>query len=365
MESPLPESIPVAGAPAPTGRILLVDDSRESRELLGELLGALGYSISTADGGAAALNLVTRQPFDLIILDIMMPEMDGYEVLSRLKQDPETRHMPVLVVSGYTEMDSVVRCVQMGAEDYLTKPFNAVLLQARISACLEKKRLRDHEMEMFRQLRQAKENSDRLLLNILPRAIADRLQDGEQVIVDSFASVTVLFADIVGFSQLAARLSANELVRTLNEIFSRFDSLAARYGLEKIKTIGDAYMAVGGLPERCEDHAQRAADMALAMQEEMIQFSRQTGFELSIRIGLHSGPVVAGVIGKHKFTYDLWGDTVNIASRMESHGHPSAIQISNETESRLRDRYLMVTRGRITIKGQGELMTYLLMGRLD
>lgn len=358
------EPQPLPDTSSLTGRLLLVDDSETSRELLGELLAALGHEIATASSGTDALALVDAQPFDLIVLDIMMPEMDGYEVLSRLKQRTETRHIPVLVVSGYTEVDSVVRCVQMGAEDYLTKPFNAVLLQARIGACLEKKRLRDHEMEMFQQLSREKENSDRLMMNILPRAIADRLRAGEQTIVDSFASVTVLFADIVGFSQLAARLTANELVRNLNEIFSRFDSLAGRFGLEKIKTIGDAYMAVGGLPERCEDHTERAADMALAMQDEIIQFTQETGFDLSIRIGLHTGPVVAGVIGKHKFTYDLWGDTVNIASRMESHGHPSAIQVSSETETHLRNKYLLVTRGRISVKGQGELMTYLLMGKM-
>lgn len=347
-----------------TGRLLLVDDSAESRDILGTLLMALGHQVATAASGREALDKVAAEPFDLIILDILMPEMDGYEVLSRLKQNPQTRHVPVLVLSGYTEIDSIARCIQMGAEDYLSKPLNGVLLQARLSACLEKKRLRDHEMEMFRQLGQAKENSERLLLNILPRAIADRLRAGEQVIVDSFAEVTVLFADIVGFSQLAARLSPTELVRTLNTVFSRFDSLAARFGLEKIKTIGDAYMAVGGLPERCADHAERAADMALAMQEELIRFSEETRLELNVRVGLHSGPVVAGVIGTHKFSYDLWGDTVNIASRMETHGHPSAIQTTAETERRLRDKYMFVTRGRIMVKGQGELMTYLLVGRV-
>ena len=356
----MPEPVPAA---ALTGKLLLVDDSAESRAVLGELLSALGYTVLTAGSGEEALARVAEEPFDLIILDIVMPGIDGYEALSRLKQDPGTRHIAVLVVSGYTEIDSVVRCVQMGAEDYLSKPFNAVLLRARISACLEKKRHRDQEMEVFRQLALAKENSERLLLNILPPSIADRLKAGEELIVDSFASVTVLFADIVGFSQLAARLSAGDLVRNLNNVFSRFDSLAARFGLEKIKTIGDAYMAAAGLPERCADHAQRAAEMALAMQDAILQFTRESGLALNIRVGLHSGPVIAGVIGKHKFSYDLWGDTVNIASRMESHGHPSAIQVTEATERLLRDNYLFVTRGRIAIKGQGELMSYLLVGR--
>jgi len=351
-------------APLEKGRLLIVDDSPESCEILAMLCEKIGHLPTSVESGEAALELMRTKEFDVIILDIMMPGMDGYEVLTRLKADPATRDTPVLILSGYTELDSIVHCIKLGAEDYLPKPFKAILLKARIGACLEKKRLRDHDKFIINQLEEEQKKSDKLLLNILPGPIADRLKQGEEVIVDSFASVTVLFADLVGFSQLAARLSPNELVRSLNDVFSRFDFLARQFGLEKIKTIGDAYMAVAGVPERCDNHAERAADMALAMQDEIQTFNQQSGHSLKVRIGMHSGPVVAGVIGTHKFTYDLWGDTVNIASRMESHGHPSAIQVSENTERILRDKYLFITRGRIQVKGQGELMTYLLGGKL-
>jgi adenylate cyclase len=351
-------------APLEQGRLLIVDDSAESREILAMLCEKIGHLPTSVESGEAALELMRTKEFDVIILDIMMPGMDGYEVLRRLKEDTATRDTPVLILSGYTELDSIVRCIKLGAEDYLPKPFKAILLKARIGACLEKKRLRDRDKFIIHQLEEEQKKSDKLLLNILPGPIADRLKQGEEVIVDSFASVTVLFADLVGFSQLAARLSPNELVRSLNDVFSRFDFLARQFGLEKIKTIGDAYMAVAGVPERCDNHAERAADMALAMQDEIQSFNQQSGHSLTVRIGMHSGPVVAGVIGTHKFTYDLWGDTVNIASRMESHGHPSAIQVSENTERILRSKFLFITRGRIQIKGQGELMTYLLGGKL-
>jgi CheY-like chemotaxis protein len=217
----------------------------------------IGHEATTVESGELALERVRSGEFDVIILDIMMPGMDGYEVLTRLKGDPATRDTPVLMLSGYTELDSIVRCIKLGAEDYLPKPFKAILLKARIGACLEKKRLRDHDKLIIRQLEDEQKRSEKLLLNILPEPIANRLRQGEEAIVDSFASVTVLFADLVGFSQLAARLSPNELVRSLNDVFSRFDFLARQFGLEKIKTIGDAYMAVAGVPERCDNHAER------------------------------------------------------------------------------------------------------------
>ncbi|EDN68657.1 adenylate/guanylate cyclase [Beggiatoa sp. PS] len=212
-------------------------------------------------------------------------------------------------------------------------------------------------------LKVEQEKSERLLLNILPLSIAQRLKQEEQIIADHFTNVTVLFADIVGFTQLSERLSAKKLVELLNEIFSTFDKLVEKHGLEKIKTIGDAYMVVGGLPVPIEDSVTPIAEMALDMQEALAQFNRRYHYDLKIRIGIHNGAVVAGVIGLKKFAYDLWGDTVNTASRMESHGIAGCIQVSNRVYDALEDKYVLTKRGTIEIKGKGEMITYMLKGR--
>jgi class 3 adenylate cyclase len=207
-----------------------------------------------------------------------------------------------------------------------------------------------------------KEKSDRLLLNILPRSVAASLREEQAVVAESFDSATVLFADIVGFTKLAERVTAPELVAMLNELFSRFDDLAERHRLEKIKTIGDAYMIVGGLPERCGDHAFRVATMAFDMLVAVEQFTNATDLPLALRVGIHTGQVVAGVIGKKKFAYDLWGDTVNTASRMESHGVEGRIQVTEATYALVSNDFHATPRGAIHVKGKGEMKTWLLDG---
>lgn len=217
------------------------------------------------------------------------------------------------------------------------------------------------------QLAAEQAQSNRLLLNILPSPIAERLKSSDETtqphIADGFSDVTVLFADIVGFTDLSARTSPQELVSLLNQIFSRFDRLAEQHGLEKIKTIGDAYMVVGGLPQPNQDHAIAVANMAIDMQEAINQFNRDTGEAFSIRIGMNTGAVVAGVIGIKKFIYDLWGDTVNIASRMESHGVAGGIQVTETTYKRLIETHFFEPRGMIQVKGRGEMATYWLKGK--
>jgi len=212
-------------------------------------------------------------------------------------------------------------------------------------------------------LREEQEKSEKLLLNILPKAIAERLKQNETTIAEYFPEVTVLFADIVGFTALSAVMNPIDLVELLNKIFSRFDLLCDRHGLEKIKTIGDAYMVVGGLPCPRADHAEAIAQMALDMQTEIARFNANNRKYFSIRVGIHSGPVVAGVIGIKKFIYDLWGDTVNLASRMESHGLSWRIQVSETTYKLLEHKYLFQERGIIDVKGKGGMRTYLLVGK--
>jgi class 3 adenylate cyclase len=214
------------------------------------------------------------------------------------------------------------------------------------------------------RLAEEHERSERLLLNILPAAISARLKQHEESIADGFSDVTVLFADLVGFTELSQRLTPAELVEMLNRIFSAFDDLAEELGIEKIKTIGDCYMVAAGLPDRRPDHVEAVARMALGMREALDRINREGGYALRIRIGLHTGPVVAGVIGKRKFIYDLWGDTVNTASRMESSGVPTEIQVSRQVYERIKDTFELVSRGPIQVKGKGEMETYLLKREL-
>jgi class 3 adenylate cyclase len=213
------------------------------------------------------------------------------------------------------------------------------------------------------QLTVEQEKSEQLLLNILPEPIAEQLKEGHSSIAEGFSEATVLFADLVNFTKLAEKIPPSQLIGLLNEIFSRFDFLTEKHDLEKIKTIGDAYMVVGGLPTPRMDHAEAIAEMALDMLGEITMFSLETGHDCDIRIGINSGPVIAGVIGTKKFIYDLWGDTVNVASRMESHGLPGEIQVTASTYERLKHRYTFQSRGTIQVKGKGEMKAYFLSGR--
>jgi class 3 adenylate cyclase len=217
--------------------------------------------------------------------------------------------------------------------------------------------------EAYNQLKIEQERSESLLLNILPSPIVKRLKQKPTTIADSFTNAGVLFGDIVGFTELSGKITPTELVQLLNQIFSDFDHLADQHNLEKIKTIGDAYMVVSGLPLPRYDYAEAIADMALDMRLTLEQFNQETGQNFQMRIGIATGPVIAGVIGLKKFIYDLWGDTVNIASRMESHGIANEIQVTEKTYKILRNQYLLEQRGMIMIKGKGEMMTYLLKSK--
>jgi class 3 adenylate cyclase len=301
-----------------------------------------------------------------------MPELDGLGVLKVVKSTPELSYLPVIIVSSAEDFDRIVECIQVGAEDYLPKPFNAVLLRARVFSSLEKKRLRDLDREHILELQREKEmlhieqmKSEKLMLNILPKPIADRLKRGEKNIAGSYPEVTVLFSDLVGFTKMSAKKTAPELVKLLNDIFSRFDKRAELLGLEKIKTIGDAYMAVGGLPIPRSDHAEIVADMALGMYQDLADFNQANQQEIQMRIGIHSGPVVAGVIGFTKFSYDLWGNTVNTASRMESTSGNGRIQVSAITHELLKEHFVLEEREMIECKGLGPMLTSYVNGRIQ
>ena len=345
------------------GYVLVVDDNQLNRTLLAVGLEEDEYSVKTAANGKQALEMLKSEQFDVMLLDLIMPEMDGYEVLAETRRHPELRHIPVIVISALNEIESVIRCIEMGATDYLTKPFDPVLLRARMNSSMASKRLHDAEQEHSQEIQKEQQRADRLLLNILPEPIAARLKNGEQDIVQYFPDVSVLFADIVDFTPWAAGKSPYELLEVLNKVFSTFDNLVEKFGAEKIKTIGDSYMVAAGLPISCTDHLYRISDLALEMQTAYKKLPEIQHEGLGLRIGINSGPVIAGVIGHKKFAYDLWGDTVNTASRMQTHCEPGQIQVSNTVFSRLSVSYDFIDRGAIQIKSKGFMNAFLLMGK--
>jgi len=347
-------------------RLLVVDDSKMLRMGIARSLRQLGVNqIEEAVDGQQALQRLEQEAFDLMLLDMEMPEMNGLGVLARMQENPELKRLPVIVISGGESIDEIVACIEMGAEDYLPKPFSQVLLRARLTSSLEKKKLRDLELHQRQQLEsqhlrliQEQEKSELLLLNILPLPISERLKGGEHRCADSHPNVSVLFSDLVGFTRMSQGMSARQLVDVLHDLFSEFDQLVTQMGLEKIKTIGDCYMLVGGLPEARDDHAAIVVEAALGMMAAMERFNQVRDTELQMRIGVHSGPVVAGVIGKHKFTYDIWGNTVNVASRMESSGSPGRVHISAQTADLLDSSFVLESRGMVKAKGLGEVATF-------
>lgn len=486
--------------------IVIVDDDPETLVLLTRLLHRQGYVVREANSGELALKLIREHLPDLVLLDILLPDTDGYRVCRTLKTDPTTQDIPIIFLSALGDVLDKVKAFDAGAADYMTKPYqpqeilvrvqhqlalsqqrhqlshqNALLLQeirertqmelalrametkyrsifenstagifkvspgghylsvnpamARMygygstEAMLDtiedvgrqiymqpKRRdellvyldrfdkMTDAESEVCRkdgstfwvsediwkvwdeegnllyyegiahdiserrkmetELRQQRQQADRLLINILPYQIAQRLKLGTRTIAESLDQVSVLFADLVDFTAASSEMTPGQLVKLLNEIFSTFDQLAEFHQLEKIKTIGDAYMVAGGLPTPQDDHIVAIAQFALDIREAIKQFSRPDGRRFELRIGINTGPVVAGVIGRRKFAYDLWGDTVNIASRMEATGEAQRIQVTPEVYKQLKHQFEFEARGLVAVKGRGQMTTYWLNGRL-
>lgn len=329
-----------------SGRILIVEDTVANIQALSAILKERGYQISVAINGRQALEILARVKPDLILLDVMMPEMDGFEVCRRVKGEAQWRDIPIIFITAKTDTADIVKGFELGAVDYVAKPFNAHELLARVNTHLTLDRLN-------------RENQ-RLLLNVLPASIAERLKKQEGIIAERFDDVSVLFADIANFTPLSARLSAAELIEMLNRVFSAFDELVEKHHLEKIKTIGDAYMVAGNLPEPCPGHLRAMSCLAWEMLDKARELNSVVP-GLSIRIGLHVGGVVAGVIGIKKFIYDVWGDTVNFASRLESHGVAGKVHVSQAVCDQLQDCCVFEARGPIEIKGRGPMNTFFLL----
>ncbi len=352
------------------GKILIVDDLEANIQLLTLMLRGAGYtSVASTTDPLEVCELHRKDRYDLILLDLQMPGMDGFQVMEGLKEIETEGYLPVLVLTA--QPNHMVRALKAGAKDFVGKPFDLAEVLIRVHNMLEVRLLHLEMKILYDRVVAEQKISERLLLNVLPQSIAERLkgrpeviaENFSEVIADSFAEVTVLFADIVEFTKFAKTVSAEVVVEVLNAIFTRFDEIADQYGLEKIKTIGDAYMVAAGLPIPVADHATRVAHMALDMLEAIDRFNAQSGHELRMRLGIDTGAVVAGVIGKRKFLYDLWGDVVNTASRMESQGVPGRIQVTDATRLRLTEAFMLEKRGAIEVKGKGQMYTWFLNAR--
>ena len=351
-------------------KILIVDDQEANVWLLVRMLVSAGYvSVASTMNPREVCELHRKNGYDLILLDLLMPGMDGFQVMEALKQIEGDNYLPVLVITA--QPDQKLRALRAGARDFISKPFDLAEVLARVQNMLEVRLLNLEMKKLYDRVVGEQKVSERLLLNVLPHAIAERLKGRPEVaadsftevIADSFSDVTVLFADIAGFTNFSAGMSPEKLVVLLNEIFTGFDDIADNRGLEKIKTIGDAYMAAAGIPVGVADHAARTAHMALDMMDALDAFNKRNGYSLQMRIGIGSGAVVAGVVGKRKFIYDLWGDTVNTASRMESQGVAGRIQVTDATRQKLGEPFVFEDRGVIEVKGRGEMHTWFLNGR--
>ncbi|VTS06004.1 adenylate/guanylate cyclase domain-containing protein [Tuwongella immobilis] len=356
----LPPKLPATAAETPRyerppvapGRILAVDDNPLNCQVLERFLGRLGHCVVAVESGELALTRVRSEPFDLILLDILMPGLNGFEVLERLKSDPQLRYLPVIMITAIDDLDSVAACIRAGAEDYLPKPFKPDLLEARVGACLEKKRLRDREVDFLLQIQREKDRYNQLLLSMLPEPIVAELKQTETVLPRRYEHVAVLFADIVGFTRYCDRFPPEEVVPLLKNIVAEFERAALSVGVQKIKTVGDAFVAVAGLLAPVRNPVRACVEFG----EKMLAIAQQLPPHWQLRIGIHCGSLVAGLLGTRYDLFDVWGDTVNTAARIESNGQPGAIILSKDAWEWIANEADGQPLGSVVLKGKGEFL---------
>ncbi|TFG84446.1 MAG: response regulator [Spirochaetales bacterium] len=328
------------------GLVLIVDDIEENLKVLGDTLTQAGFHPLQAKSGERAIQVAARAHPDLILLDIKMPGMDGFETIRRLKDDPATADIPVIFISALNQIEDKVNGFQSGAVDYVSKPFQKEEVVARVGTHL---RLR----QALRNVEREREKADILLEAILPSGIAAELKETGKSEPRSFRDVSVLFTDLVDFTIQATTLTPEGLIAELNDIVGAFDNIVREYGCERIKTIGDAYFAVCGMPEPNPDHAWQLAQAALAMRDWLADRNVNSPVKWMMRLGIHSGSVVAGIVGTRRYIYDVFGDTVNLASRLESASEPMRVNVSAITAGLLKGRLSCESRGRVDVKGAG------------
>ena len=336
------------------GSVIVVDDNELNREILGRQIERQGHHVDLARDGREGLDMIHDGDYDLALLDVMMPGLNGFELLDILRKEGVLRRTSVIMLSAFDDLGSVARCLSLGAEDYIPKPFDPVILEARMKAVLEKVQLRRREEQILEEIEMEKARADGLLRAILPEEIINELKTKGSVPPRRHENVAVLFSDIVGFTKYCEGHSPEHVVSNLQALVESFESLTIQHNAQKIKTIGDAYMATAGLLRPVDNPVRTCVELA----GEMMKAARAAPTPWALRIGIHVGPVVAGILGQSQFLYDLWGDTVNLAARMESHGVPGRIALSPDAYAAISNFADASSRGTIMVKGKGEMEVY-------
>lgn len=349
-------------------RVLIVDDDPTNRDVLEQELELIGCTALSAAGGRAALELLNRQEVDLILLDVMMPDLNGYAVLREIKGNPTLRHLSIIMISARDDLDSIVRCIEMGADDYLPKPFEPLLLRARVGSCLERKRWRDQETLYLKQIKMQlseiehqRRRADQLLHIIMPASAVEELKATGRISPRRHDGVAVLFADIVGFTAYCESHPPEIVIANLDRLITDCEDLIASHGLEKIKTIGDGIVATANL---LQGHRQ-PVEACIGCAQAITAAAHRNSARWDMRIGIHIGTVVAGMVGRSKFSFDLWGDTVNVAARLSGLGAGGGIYLSEDARRALGNGFRGQALGPVYLKGKGEVLAFRSEDRTD
>jgi CheY-like chemotaxis protein len=333
--------------------VLIVDDSIVTRTMLANLLEKHGYHVVTAESGKEALELLSEKKIDLVLLDIVVPAMDGYDLCEKIKTNKKQELLPVIFISSLDKTEDIIKGFTVGGVDYIIKPVRQAEVLARVSTHL-------HICRLQNKLKLERHKTMCLLQNVLPEQVAQELLDSGTCTPKFFPETTVCFVDIVEFTKAASKLSPQVVINELDAIFSGFDHIANIYRCERIKTIGDAYLFVCGLPEPDSNHCENVVRASLNIIDYLKKRNRRSKHKWLVRIGLHSGQVVGGIVGTDRFLYDIFGDTVNIAARMEEHSFPMRITVSAVSYKLLKKSFSFSQTRKMVIKGMGSATIYTL-----
>jgi DNA-binding response OmpR family regulator len=338
--------------------ILLVDDNKENLIVLSNFLKGQGYNIALSFDGKTAIDIAKSNKIDLILIDIMMPEIDGFETFEFLQSHPETKDIPVVFLTAKTGTEDIIRAFKIGGSDYITKPYIKEELLARINNHINRKIYREKLIENNRKLSSAIELLDTLLLNILPKDVANDFKKTGKSEPKTYKNVTIMVSDLVNFTRKTCYMKSEVFFSELNELYTGFDAIMKKNDCERIKTIGDAYLAVCGMSETFENHALKMSNAAVEIVQFLNQRNLVSEFNWEVRIGLHSGEIIGGIVGTEKFTFDVFGTAVNTAFRMESLSEPMRINVSHETYNKIINHFNFTERQMVPIKGIDALKMY-------